>query len=955
MIKRKHALSWLLAAAAFFGLQSVVADSIPLPGLSGPVSVYTDMEGIPTIAGDNELDVTRVQGFLHARDRLFQMDFLRRAASGTLAEMLGEAALSNDIQLRTLGLRRGAWATWAGLDNAEKAWMKAYADGVNFYLQNFPLPPEYGALQLTAAEPWSPVDSLVIGKLLAFQLSFDTGIVDNTVRLATYQGVGNVVGFDGTLLFFEDIFRIRPEDDRVTVPDFFQSTGIIPVPAAQSPQGQGSGVTAASPFANVPEIDPAVSASLAGWLDTIREVPILGQMAADSGERAGSNWWGISGEHTESGFPFLAHDPHLGLDMPPVFTKENLVIRDEGRAVSGVAFPGTPLVVLGCNLRICWGATVNRNDVTDYFQETVLVNNFGLPTHTVHNGQPEPILYGFQSYFANNIDDGEPDSISRLNVGYDAGAITFIIPRRNFGPVVAQPGPGQAVSVQYTGWGPTFELSTFRAWSRAENLEDFQAALSDFVVGSQNFLYADVEGNIAYFAGGAVPVRTDLQNNTVGGGIPPFLLRDGSGALGHDWLPVQNPQPGQYVPYEILPFNELPHSINPASGYLANGNNDPVGVTLDGNPLGQLRPGANGIYYLGYGYAPLRMGRIDREIEDMLASGEPLTIDDMKALQANTQMLDAELTVPYILEAFEHAASEGAWPGLAQFAADPGVQEAVARLAAWDFSSPTGLAEGFDPGKDPFAPTEPSEAEIAASVAATVYSVWRGQAIRNTIDATLSAVGLSGQLPGSAEAFRAFHNLLTSFPERQGVGASGLPFFNVEGAPDPATARDTVLLASLRGALDLLASEEFAPAFGESTDMNDYRWGRLHRIVFRHPLGVSPFNVPNGGGFSDLDEGLPGVARGGGFEVVDASGHSSRAASVNGFMFGAGAARRVVAEMTPEGPVAEEIIPGGRSGILVSPFYTNQLRRWLVNDYLPLTVGEEAAADTAIDLTVFGP
>jgi penicillin amidase len=186
-----------------------------------------------------------------------------------------------------------------------------------------------------------------------------------------------------------------------------------------------------------------------------------------------------------------------------------------------------------------------------------------------------------------------------------------------------------------------------------------------------------------------------------------------------------------------------------------------------------------------------------------------------------------------------------------------------------------------------------------------------------------------------------------------GIGASGIPFFNVPDAPDMTTARDVVLLASLNDALELLASDEFAPAFGNSTDQDDYRWGLLHRIVFEHPLGVDPFNVPNGGGLTQVGPDLPGVARGGGYDVVDASGHSARADGLNEFMFGSGAARRVVAEMTPSGPVADEIIPGGRSGILLSPFYTNQLMRWLVHDYLPLDIGEAAAAGSSVQVETF--
>lgn len=960
----------ILLAMLVFGLPLAQAQTtIESPALSSEVSVYTDANGIPTIVGETETDVSFVQGYLHARDRFFQMDYLRRVASGTLGEIFGQAALSNDVTLRTLGLRRAAWSSYTELTAKELAWLKSYTDGVNQYLATNPLPAEYGALELTMAEPWSSVDSLVIGKLLAFQLSFDSSLSDigNTIRIGTYQAVGEAAGFDGTALFLQDFNISIPVDFRVTIPDFFQRAGIIvpedAIGAQKMAEADGAqatskdipkGMNLETVFGELstsamPTIDPKLVQMARNYRDSVANLPFLSET-----RDFGSNWWAVSGEHTESGYPLFANDPHLGLDIPPIFMNENTVVRDEELAVSGVVFPGAPVNAQGCNLHMCWGSTVNRLDVTDVFQDPIAVNNFGLPTHTIHKGKRERILYAFQSYFVNVPGDETPDNVVRANVGYDSGGITFIVPRRNFGPIV-ELLDDSALSVQYTGWGPTFELSTFRAWSRAESLEDFEKGLRDFAFGSQNFLYVDVDGNIAYYAGGEMPLRADLQNELApAGGIPPWFIRDGSGALNHEWLITDSPQEGQATPYALIPREEMPQITNPCWGYLANANNDPVGTTLDGNPLNQLRPGGNGLYYLNTSYADLRMGRIDRVLQDLVEAGG-VTIDDMKDLQANNELLDAELLLPFLLLAFENASEEGAWAGLAALAEDEAIQEAMGRLAEWDFSTPTGVAGGFDPGGDPTGNSVPTDEQIAHSVAATIYSVWRGQVIANTIDATLNAVGLSGERPSSELAWRALVNQLRLFPLTKGIAASGLSYFNAPGAPDKAVARDAVLLSSLADALDLLASDSFAPAFANSTDQEDYRWGKLHRIVFRHPLNVSPFNVPPAGGFANQGEGLPGVARAGGFNAVDASSHNARANSVNGFMFGSGPARRNVATVAPSGPIAEEIIPGGRSGFFMSPFYTNQLRKWLVNDYLPLNIGEEAAIETSATIQVFAP
>ena len=220
-------------------------------------------------------------------------------------------------------------------------------------------------------------------------------------------------------------------------------------------------------------------------------------------------------------------------------------------------------------------------------------------------------------------------------------------------------------------------------------------------------------------------------------------------------------------------------------------------------------------------------------------------------------------------------------------------------------------------------------------------------ASENTIDATLTAIGLGDNLPGSTIAERAFNYHLVNYDTNGGVGASGINFFSQGLAP--------TVIGSLQQALDLLASDEFAPAFGNSTDVLDYSWGKLHRIVFDHPLNMDPLNIPNGGGFSDLGPGLPGLARQGGYQAVDASSHSARADTLNGFMFGSGPARRFVGEMTPDGPLAWEVIPGGQSGVFFSPNYSSQLPLWLTNSYHPLSIGEADAVDTAVRSHTFNP
>ncbi len=757
--------------------------------------------------------------------------------------------------------------------------------------------------------------------------------------------VGGIVGFDGTALYTEDTHRVAPPDGRVSIPGFLGSIGGI----GQSDQAKSSSLV--TPY-TAGQLELAT-----GLLESYKESFYLKGMLAENSAEVGSNWWVISGDLTESGVPVLANDPHLSLDTASVFYPAHLVVSTGGTVshnVAGVSVPGVPGIIQGCTSTLCWGSTVNPIDEMDFFFEQIKSNTLGFPTHTVYQGVEEPIIARFQTYFANQIGDGVMNNLERQPVSLSGGGVTFVVPRRNNGPILSLDGD-MAISAQYTGWGATFEIESFLEINASSTVAEFEQALTKFDFGSQNFAVADVDGNIAYFTPAELPIRDDLQNlMTADGGIPPMFIRDGTGALRHEWLPAQNLQPNQASPSEILSIAETPNVINPADGFILNANNDPVGNTLDNNPLNQVRPGG-GLYYLNSTvYSSLRMGRIDRLVREAAASG-PISNEQIRAWQANNQMLDAELVVPHILQAFDNAAAPGAWAGLAQQAAGPNMQAVRTLLGGWDFSSPTGIVEGYDPGDPPLAaPTAPSATEIDHSVSAAVYSMWRGTMVQNTIDATLTAIGLGDNLPPSTVALNATIHHLETFDSNQGIGASGVNFFTNPDAPTPADARDFLILASLNQALAAFAGDEFAPAFNNSTDVMDYRWGKLHRIVFDHPLGA-PLSLPNGlYGFSTV-AGLDGIPRSGGYQVLDASSHSARADGLNEFMFGSGPARRFVGQLFDGSVIAEQVTPGGQSGVIGGPEYANQLYFWLVNAYLPLFLDADTVDAIAIDQQTLTP
>jgi penicillin amidase len=893
---------------------------VRLPGLHAPASVIRDVDGIAHIVAADQHDLFFLQGWVHATDRMFQMDVTRRQASGTLAELLGADALPSDAEARTIGLRRAAERGLPVQSAEGRAALEAYAAGVNAWIGSNEAPAQYAALQLTRIAPWTPVDSLVIGKAIAFNLSFDLDI-DLTVAAQTYQAVGAQAGFDGAAAFAEDVFRSQPFSDASTVPD---ATGAaVPAAGASAPAAAARALAARSAAAPAsPEVPDAALRLARDYQARAEKVPFLAQ-AVDRSFTLGSNEWAIAGRHTATGKPIVANDPHLSLDSPSTFYP--VALRGGGLDVQGEGFAGTPFVILGQNKHIAWGATTNPMDVTDTYIEQVRpdpTSPSGLST--VYAGALEHIVPIPETFRLNARVPGATDTVVPAPPGSGLPEQTLIVPRRNNGPIVSfDATAGTALSVQYAGFSATRELDTFRLFDLAKDLDDFREALTFFDVGSQNWAYTDVRGNIAYFTSAEMPLREDLEAGTVDG-LPPWFLRDGTG--GNEWVAAGDRLPGQALPYAILPPAEMPHTVNPRKGFFVNANNDPAGTTLDNNPLNQARP-SGGIYYLNVGYDGFRGGRITDLVRDAVGDRRGLTTDDVSAQQADVTLLDAQFFTPYVTAALSRARSSDD-PALAALATDPRVVEAVGRLSRWNHTTPTGIREGYDASDVDGRLRDPSSAEARASVAATIYSVWRGQYVRNVIDAHLSPYPVP--LPGSDEAMKALKTLLLRFDDQGGVGLSGIDFYAVPGVDDPADRRDVLLLKSVAEALELLAGDPFAPAFGGSTDQDDYRWGKLHRVTFDAVLGP-PWSIPPAGGITTVP-GLAGISTDGGFNTVDASSHNARADSVNEFTFGGGPVRRFVAQPGLAGMRARSSLPGGTSSTIGDPYFANLLPRWLTND-----------------------
>jgi len=302
----------------------------------------------------------------------------------------------------------------------------------------------------------------------------------------------------------------------------------------------------------------------------------------------------------------------------------------------------------------------------------------------------------------------------------------------------------------------------------------------------------------------------------------------------------------------------------------------------------------------------------------------------MQSIQADTVLIDAEVFVPYIVQAEANALSKNADPNLAILGANPIIAAAVKQLGSWDFSTPTGIDTGYDASETNGVLTSPSPDEISSSVAATIYAAWRSKFLANTIDTTLNTLTLP--LPPDQQTLSALRFQLDNYDTTQGQGASGVSFFNVPGVSDPNARRDILILKSVADALTMLSSDDFAAAFNNSTNPSDYRWGLLHRVVFSHLMGniFSPGATAGPAPFPSVP-GLEGVATDGGFETVDAATHDARANTVDGFMFGSGPNRRYVGNMQPGFVQGVSSLPGGVSGDPRSPWFTNLLMQWLTN------------------------
>lgn len=444
----------------FGGFWTVAEDAVPVyrqtlgfPGLEGPVEVFRDQDYVPHVFAESDEDLFRAVGYLHASDRLFQMDLQRRAATGSLAEVLGPEFVETDRFFRSIGMNWAVERTLEAYDEATLTVLEAYAEGVNARLREVGsrgLPLEFKLLNYEP-RPWTPADSIAFVKLMGWSLS------------GTFE--------DLELQLFVDAYGLEAAEELFPVDMPLQPIPIVrPGHPPLPPPAMGSSEAPAS-------LDRETLQGLLAWAQTAERVvaPFQG---------LGSNNWAVAPERSATGSALLANDPHLALNLPALWYQMRLA--SPSFNVHGVSLLGVPLVVLGFNENIAWGFTNVGADVVDFYVEELDPTD---PTRYRH---------------ANEWKEFEVrEEVIRVRGAAD---IPLQINITVHGPMITE--AGERVAVNWTGHLPTFEVRAGLRLNRATNWDEFRAALVDFHVPAQNVVYADGEGNIGIVVNGLYPIRS---------------------------------------------------------------------------------------------------------------------------------------------------------------------------------------------------------------------------------------------------------------------------------------------------------------------------------------------------------------------------------------------------------------------------------------------------------------
>ncbi len=451
-----------------------------LKGLKDEVKVIRDEWGIAHIYANNINDVIFAQGYVHAQDRLFQMEMNRKVARGNLSEIVGKKALDTDRIARTMGYERVAKQDWELFDESEQQIIIDYCNGINAYIKSadFKLPVEFSLLK-HRPDLWDPMDVASFSRLLISLLTW--GWYDEIIRAKLIEAVGPQAA--------AEMDNTYPKENPVAL-----SKGIE---------------------FNLSDISGKFEAMKGPYMPQV----------------SGSNAWTVSGLKTKTGKPFLCNDPHLTLKNPNIWYMNHL--HCPGLHVSGVTAPCLPMVQIGHNDKIGWGITLAYTDMEDVFIEKFTDDTC---TTYMHDGKLQETIVHEEKIF---IKDEKMPHMERVFETVHGVLISDIT--GNSSTKLTLCSQAFRPSAATKGW---FLLN------KAENWNQFADAVRHITAPGLNIVYADVESNIGYYNSGSIPIR-DKETASV-----PQLGWTGD----HDWL-------------GFVPFEEMPHALNPEKGYVVTANN----------------------------------------------------------------------------------------------------------------------------------------------------------------------------------------------------------------------------------------------------------------------------------------------------------------------------------------------------------------------------------------------
>ncbi|MER7683800.1 penicillin acylase family protein [Streptomyces sp. NPDC097610] len=630
-----------VAYGGYWGVSTVRASfpqtkgSLTLEGLSGPVDVKRDGNGIPQIYASSDEDLFMAQGYVQAQDRFYEMDVRRHMTSGRLSEMFGSGQVKNDEFLRTMGWDRVAKEEYdKKLSASTKKYLQAYAKGVNAYLKGKDgkdISLEYAALGFTndyKPQEWTPVDSVAWLKAMAWDLrgnmqeEIDRSLM--TSRLGPKQ--------------IADLYPEYPYSRNKTITQEGQYDSVTGsyVQGSSTTTSGGTQSTAGTGLAGNTTAPGGLQSQLSKLYNVLDNVPTA---VGVNGNGIGSNSWVVAGKYTITGKPLLANDPHLSASLPSVWYQMGLHCTSVSSKcqydVSGYTFAGMPGVVIGHNQDIAWGMTNSGVDVTDLYLEKITGEGYEydgkvLPFTTrketikVAGGASKTIV-------VRETKDGMPLLSDRddelVKVGkkatVDSGA-----PDR---------GDGYAIALRWTALDPGNSMDAVFQLDKASNWAEFRTASASFDVPSQNLIYADTENHIGYQLPGKIPTRSKGDDGSL-------------------------PSPGWDSKYQWTGFikqSELPYEYDPKRGYIVTANQ--AVVDKDKYPYTLTTD-------WGYG---TRSQRITDLIEAKIKGGGKISTDDMRQMQLDDSSEIAKLIVPKLLKID---------------VADKNVRDAQKLLEGWDYT-----------------------------------------------------------------------------------------------------------------------------------------------------------------------------------------------------------------------------------------------------------------------------